>query len=399
MFKTMLQTIEQQTASVLEEKENARALWFNEWAKLFLKAFEPDSNVVYTTVYAFPNELLAAFDVVPFDFEVAGAMISSTDMGVPTMNEAEDRGYAMDVCSFHRASLGASHKNYFPEPDFLLTTSYYCDQKAKANELKSILYGKESFLLYAPAEITKDSVRYVEKQLRQIAEKLENVAGHKLDEDRLKEAVRSSNRARESRLDIMELLKHSPAPWGGGPMIGYSINGHLFFGTEVMERLNDAFIKELHMRIDTGKLRPEKRRLYWFAWLPVYPCNLFETLQEKEISVPLCETLRVHWDELDEDNPFEALALKCLKNLFVGSGKRRIKGMQTIIDEFSIDGALLFATPACRHANGAYRYLKDSMAERGIPFLLLDMDISDPRGYSPEQVKTRLEGFIELLDK
>jgi len=399
MYKTMLQMIEQQTAAVLEEKENARALWFNEWAKIFLKAFEPDSKVVYTSVYAFPNELLAAFDVVPFDFEVAGAMISSTEMGVPTMNEAEDRGYAMDVCSFHRASLGASHKNYFPEPDILLTTSYYCDQKAKANELKSILYGKESFLLYAPAEITKDSVRYVERQLRRIAEKLEDIAGHKLDEDRLKEAVRSSNRARTSRLKLMELLKHSPAPWGGGQMIGYSINGHLFFGTKVMERLNDAYIRELKMRIETGRLRPEKHRLYWFAWLPVYPCNLYETLQENEVSIPLCETLRVHWDELDEDNPFEGLALKCLKNPFIGSVKRRIEGLDRIIDEFNIDGALLFATPACRHANGAYRYLKDSMTKHDIPFLLLDMDISDPRGYSPEQVKTRLEGFIEVLNK
>jgi len=182
-------------------------------------------------------------------------------------------------------------------------------------------------------------------------------------------------------------------------MIGYSINGHLFFGTEVMERLNNAFIRELQMRIETRNLRPEKRRLYWFAWLPVYPCNLFDILQEKEVSVPLCETLRVHWDEIDEDNPFEGLALKCLKNPFIGSVKRRIEGLDRIIDKFSIDGALLFATPACRHANGAYRYLKDSMAKRGIPFLLLDMDISDPRGYSPEQVKTRLEGFIEVLNR
>ncbi len=399
MYKTMLQMIEQQTTSVLEERENARALWLNEWTKIFLKAFEPDSKVVYTSVYAFPNELLAAFDVVPFDFEVAGAMISNTDMGVPTMNEAEDRGYAMDVCSFHRASLGASHKDYFPEPDILLTTSYYCDQKAKANELKSILYGKESFLLYAPSEITKDSVRYVEKQLRQIAEKLEGIAGHRLDEDRLKEAIRSSNRARQSRLKLMEVMQHSPAPWGGAQMIGYSINGYLFFGTETMERLNDAFIRELETRIETGRLRPEKHRLYWFAWFPVYPSNLFDILQENEVSVPLCETLRVHWDELDEDNPFEGLALKCLKNPFIGSVKRRTDGLDKIIDEFSIDGALLFATPACRHANGAYRFLKDAVAEHGIPFLLLDMDISDPRGYSPEQIKTRVEGFVEVLNK
>jgi benzoyl-CoA reductase/2-hydroxyglutaryl-CoA dehydratase subunit BcrC/BadD/HgdB len=35
----------------------------------------------------------------------------------------------------------------------------------------------------------------------------------------------------------------------------------------------------------------------------------------------------------------------------------------------------------------------------GVPFLTLDMDISDPRGYSPEQTRTRVEEFIEILDQ
>ena len=355
--------------------------------------------MAYTSAYAFPMELIAAFDIVPFDFEVAGAMISSTEMGVPTMNAAEDKGYAMDICSFHRASMGAYFNGYFPEPDILLTTSYYCDQKAKTNELLARLYGKESYLLYAPSEITKDSVAYVEKQLRQIAGRLAEIAGHELDEDRLKEAVRSSNRARRQRLKLMELQKNRPAPWGGGPLIGYSINGLLFTGTETLERLNGAFIGELERRIEIGNLDPENHRLYWFAWLPVYQSNLFDILKENGVGTPLCETLRVFWDEIDEDNPFEGLALKCLKNLFIGPSSRRLEGMDRIVDEYAIDGALLFATPACRHANAAYRVLKDSLAERDVPFLLLDMDISDPRGYSPEQIKVRGEGFVELLDQ
>ncbi len=398
MLKTILDVMEQQTASAAETG-NAVALWMNEWARLFREAFEPDRKVVYTSVYAFPMELIAAFDVVPFDFEVAGTMISSTEMGVPTMKEAEDRGYGMDVCSFHRAALGAGYKGIFPEPDLLLTTSYFCDQKAKTNELMSAMYGKEGIMLYAPSEINRDSISYVEGQLRLIAQKLGEVAGHELDEDRLKEAVRSSNRARKSQLRLLELLKHRPAPWGGGSMIGYSINGQLFTGTEVMERLNDAFIAQLEGRIEAGKLRPEKHRIYWFAWLPVYDSNIYDILKENEVGIPLCETFKVHWDEIDEDNPFEGLALKCLKNPFVGPIARRLEGLDTIIDEYSIDGALLFATPACHHANAGYRMLKDFLAERGLPFLLLDMDISDPRGYSPEQTKTRLEGFAEVLEQ
>ena len=399
MFKTMLEMMKQQAETVLAERESPASLWLSEWAKLFLKAYEPGRKVVYTSIYAFPMELLAAFDVVPFDFEIAAAMIASTENGVPTMREAEDRGYAMDVCSFHRAALGASFNGYFPEPHLLLTTSYYCDQKMKTNEILSLLQGKESFLLSVPAGISRDSVAYVEEQLRQIAGKLGEVARQKLDEERLKEAVRSSNRARRSHLEILELLKHRPAPWGGGQLIGFSINAMMFTGTEVKERLNEAFLKRMKRQIETGRLRPERHRLYWFAWLPTYPTTLFDTLQENHVAVPLCETFRVHWDEIDEDRPFEGLALKCLKNPFVGPVTRRTDGLDRIADEYHIDGALLFATPACRHANGAYRLLKDSVARLGLPFLMLDMDISDPRGYSPEQIKTRLQGFNEVLDQ
>ncbi len=397
MYKTMLKTMEEMTASVLDQKQSPGALFRNEWAKLFLKAFEPGRKVVYTSVYAFPMELLAAFDVVPFDFEVAGAMLSSTDTGVEMMKEAEDRGYAMDVCSFHRCSLGASFSEYFPVPDLLLTTSYYCDQKAKTNEILSLFHQREPFLVYAPWEISKESVRYVEKQLRQIAEKLEEITGDRLDEDRLKEAVRSSNRARKSHLKLLEVLKRCPVPWGGGDLIAFSINGLMFTGTEVKEKLNEAYMRNMEKNIEQGKTRPESHRLYWFAWLPVYEAGLFDTLKEMEVSVPLCETFRVFWDEIDEDRPFEGLALKCLQNPFIGPVTRRTRGLDKIVEEYSIDGAILFATPACRHANGAYRHLKDSMEKLDLPFLMLDMDISDPRGYSPEQTKMRLEAFIELL--
>jgi len=399
MFKTMLEMMQQQAETVLSERESAGSLWLSEWGKLFLKAYEPDRKVVYTSIYAFPMELVAAFDVVPFDFEIAAAMIASTENGVPTMREAEDRGYSMEVCSFHRAALGASFNGYFPAPDLLLTTSYYCDQKMKANEILSLLQGKESFLLSVPAEVTVDSVAYVEEQLRRIAGKLGEITGKNLDEDRLKEAVRSSNRARRSHLKILELLKHRPAPWGGSQLIGFSINAMMFVGTEVKERLNEAFLRRMEKKMETGRMSPERHRLYWFAWLPTYPSNLFDTLKENQVAVPLCETFRVHWDEIDEDHPFEGLALKCLKNPFVGPVARRTDGLDKVAEEYHIDGALLFATPACRHANGAYRLLKDTVARIGLPFLMLDMDISDPRGYSPEQTKTRLEGFIEVLSQ
>lgn len=398
MFKMILEEMERRSAEGLKGGTNARALWFNEWAKFFLKAYEADKKVVYTSYYALPMEILAAFDVAAFDFELAGSMISSTDIGVPMMVEAEDRGFSMDICSMHREAIGAYYKDYFPKPDLLLSTSFYCDGKWKTNEILSRMFGKRSILLYVPSEINKDSIDYVAKQLREMAFAISDVVGEKFDQDRLKEAVKKSNRARKAQLKFLDLLKHKPAPWGGSQIVQYAIFGTMFNGTDTMEILHEAFSKIFEERIKTGALRPEKHRIYWFAWIPTYQSNLFDILKENQVGVPVCENLMVYWDEIDENNPFEGLALKCLKNPYVGPISRRIEGFDKIVDEYSIDGAILFATPACRHSKSAYKYMKDSIARLGIPFLMIDMDICDPRSFSAEQTKTRVEGFIEVLN-
>jgi benzoyl-CoA reductase/2-hydroxyglutaryl-CoA dehydratase subunit BcrC/BadD/HgdB len=398
MLKTILGMMEQQTAEALKTKRSFRASWYHEWAKLFLKAFEPGNKVVYTSLYAFPMEILAACDVVPFDFEIAGSLISSTPAGVPTMAEAEERGYSRDLCSFHRVGLGAVFKNYFPEPDLLITTSFYCEGKAKANDVLASIAGKESLLLDIPQEVTRETVHYVEGQLRRIAARIAETAGHSFDEDRLKEALRNSNRSRKATLRILDLLKHNPSPWNGTDLIGYSINGHLFDGYPMKEVLDNLIIEELQARIGAGKLRPERHRAYWFAWLPVYQSNLFETLRERQISIAMCETYRMYWDEIDEDRPFEGLALKCLRNPFIGPLSRRFEELDTLKNDYGFDSAVLFATPACRHSKTALRAMSDTLAVHDIPLLVIDMDIADPRAYAPEQIKTRLEAFAEIID-
>ncbi|MHC4934268.1 MAG: 2-hydroxyacyl-CoA dehydratase subunit D [Planctomycetota bacterium] len=399
MYRDMIQAMERQTGDAFRETGSATSLWMHEWSRMVLRAFEPDRKVVFVSAYAFPMELLAACDVVPFDFELASAMIGTTKMGVPTMIECEENGYSQDVCSFHRIALGASQRDYFPRPDLLITTSFYCDGKAKANEILSILYRKQAMLLQVPAQISGDAVRYVERQLRAIADEIAKTAGQSFDRDRLKEAVRSSNRARRSQQRMLELLKHRPAPWGGRELISFSINSLWLSASDVKERLNEAFVAQMERAIAADRSGPERHRIYWFAWIPTYPSNLFEILAEHQVSVPLCENFRVSWDEIDAENPFEGLALKCLKNPFVGAGARRTEDLDRIAAEYAIDGALLFATPACRHSKSTHRILRDRLMGLGVPLLTLDMDISDPRGFSPEQTRSRLEEFIEILDQ
>jgi benzoyl-CoA reductase/2-hydroxyglutaryl-CoA dehydratase subunit BcrC/BadD/HgdB len=398
MLKTMLQGMRDMAQTGLNDRKSFLGLWYREWADLFLQAFEPGRKVVYTSIYAFPMEILASFDVVPFDFEIAGSLLAIANLGTPLMTTAEERGYSQDICSFHRASLGACFTSCLPAPDLLLTTSFYCDGKAKTNDILARLWGRESFLLDTPHVITKESVGYVERQLKEAARRIGAVSGRRLDEDRLKEAVKSSNRSRRLQLEILETMKSRPVAVKGYDFIAYSINGQLFSGRPTREMLDAQLLEDMRQRLGSGRLKPERHRLSWFAWIPVYQSTLFDLLKEHQVSVAACETSRVYWDEIDEDHPFEGLALKCLKNPFVGPTSRRLEGLRETVRDHGIDGALLFATPACRVSKSAHMLLKEAFSNLGVPFLTLDMDIADQRGYLPEGIRTRLEGFIEVLD-
>jgi benzoyl-CoA reductase/2-hydroxyglutaryl-CoA dehydratase subunit BcrC/BadD/HgdB len=398
MLKLMLSEMKRQATEALSKKPDARPLWFAEWAKLFLAAYDTDRPVVYTSFYAFPMEILAACDVAPFDFELGASMLLTLPVGVDLIREAEDRGYSPDICSFHRASLACSWRDYFPKPDLLITTSYYCNGKARTSEILSHHFAAPGCLLSVPQEITAESIRYVAGQLREVAGKVAALTGRPFDEDRLRESVRNSNRARISHLAFLDLLKHRPAPWGGNQLVNYSIFSRMFDGSPVLADIHEAFIGKFRDRIQAKKLRPERHRLFWYAWVPTYDNTVFDTLAQNGVSVPVCETFLVHWDEIDEQNPFEGLALRCLRDPFVGRTQRRTDFLDTVVDEFGIDGAVLFATPACRQSKGNWAIMKDACTKHGIPLLVLDMDIADPRNRADEQMRTRIEGFIELMD-
>jgi benzoyl-CoA reductase/2-hydroxyglutaryl-CoA dehydratase subunit BcrC/BadD/HgdB len=285
----------------------------------------------------------------------------------------------------------------YPKSGLFITTSSYCNGKWKVNEALSRKMNAEPYLVSIPQDISTESIRYVASQLKEVAQKISEVAGQPFDIDRLRETIRISNRARLAHLRMLESLKHRPAPWGGIQLMQYSIFSRMFAGTKVQETLHRAFADTFEKRIESGELRPETKRLYWFAWVPTYRTNIFDTFAKHETAVVHFETLRVYWDELDLKDPFESLALKCLQDPFLGPIGHRLSGLSELFEDYSIDGAVLFATPGCRHFNGAYSIVKDTVTDLGRPFLLLDVDIGNPRKYTPEQTGIRLEGFLELV--
>jgi benzoyl-CoA reductase/2-hydroxyglutaryl-CoA dehydratase subunit BcrC/BadD/HgdB len=399
MLKSFYEGMKKSSEEEFHKRPRAWLMFNIQLASTILRAFEEDAKVVWTTYYAFPMELLAAFDVVPFDFEIACNLLPSADpeCAVSIMAKAEARGYSLDLCSFHRFAHGSYLLGYLPPADLLLTSSYFCDGKSKTNQILAQHYGKEAIMLDVPNELSQESVAYVSGQLRKIAHKLEEVSGQKLDLDRLRECVRESNRARTAYTRLAEIGKIKPFPWDGSRVVNLSIVGNMFSGTPFQEQLYYKIIEECEQRMGEGKVTPEEFRLLWLAWFPPQRNNINEILRQNKVNIVMSELARVYWAEVDENHPFEGMALRCLKNPYVGPIEQRLNGVLRLLDEYAVDGVVHFTSTACRHANASVRMLNDAVVSRGIPFLDLDGDMSDMRAYSAERTRSFLETFIEVM--
>ncbi|MFH1243679.1 MAG: 2-hydroxyacyl-CoA dehydratase family protein [Pseudomonadota bacterium] len=395
----------QKTLAFIEQKFSTKPrgfdLFLRELFSTCLRGFDDDIKTVYVSGYAFPTELLWAFDVVPFDFEIAcnNLPIATSGHGSTLMKISENRGYSRDICSFDRLIIGCQLEGMLPKGDLYLTSSYYCHGKARANEIVARNEGRESVLFDVPNEISQASLRYVMAQLKGISARLEEVTGQRLDLDRLKEAIRSSNRARASLLQINDLMKSKPCPWDGTRACLLALGGAIFWGSPTREKIHEMLIEELRERIEKGTALPEEFRVLWFPWVPVQQTNIFKILKENGASVPMAEAAYVWWSELDEDHPFEAMAHKALENYMVGPADRRVKSLSKMTEEYEVDGVIHFATPACYHENTAFPLIREAMKLKGLPTLYLEGDMTDERNYSPEHTASRLTSFLEIIKK
>jgi benzoyl-CoA reductase/2-hydroxyglutaryl-CoA dehydratase subunit BcrC/BadD/HgdB len=78
----------------------------------------------------------------------------------------------------------------------------------------------------------------------------------------------------------------------------------------------------------------------------------------------------------------------------VGSPKKRTDHINSLVRNYRVDGIINFAHWGCRTSSGAISVLKEHI---DAPLLSVDTDLVDSESASEGQVKTRVEGFMEML--
>jgi len=352
-----------------------------------------------------PFELFHATGISPFLPEIIGGFTAGLGIADQTLKKASSSWYSQDLCTFHRSASGAVEMDLFPEPSFIICTNLACDAAQKSFYHYALTYGieKNYFLLDVPYENNPRSLQYLAGQLKRLAESITGAAGKKIDMDSFARTIKLSNEFRKWALkinDIRKKLLDYPPDFNG---LNFILPFHGLIGTEeavklyknVYQKLNGLLIRQEE---DPDNNKNSLKRILWMHLKPYYKNEIFEIIDSGNCKVVFEEINNVYWPRLDPEKPFESLALKMLSHPLTGKASDRTAALGRMADIYNIDGAILFTHWGCRQSNGSARIIKDYFKERRVPVLVLDGDCVDKSNSAAGQIKTRLQGYMEILN-
>ena len=340
------------------------------------------------------------------------------------MKVAEMTGDLPETCSYHRLHMGlaeavkqkipVNEQAILPLPD-LLIAGRYCTEQSHYSES----FYRRMGLRVAPLELPfvfreEDRPRIKEFVYRQITENviptLEEVCGKPFDYDRMSEIISILKKTATIRNKCWEYFKTKPATW---TLWDYAVSMApviYMMGDPEGIPFYEKLLKELQERHENGipAMAPdgEKYRIYWDGWIPWAFLGKF--MRKFTPSGALCLCGRYPWEMfphpelLDPEHPLDTVVDWMygghgLANKMAPRGSMEFIG--GLIEEYSIDGLVMFSSKSCRMWNLSHLDVIDALDKKyGTPGVVVEADMIDADMISDSQIDTRLQALFETID-
>ena len=359
-------------------------------------------------------EIPVAFGCSFSDLTLTGAM----GTGLPNAAELIDKGTEVGVesrlCNAIKVATYYLEAGLLKTPDMIITTNSCCDAM---DTLGNLLNGYKPwahiprFNMHAPHSYDDASYEYMGKQLRQAVTFMEDVTGRKMDMDRLREVCIESNKQCQLLLEFQELKKAKPCPAEpdlareGAEFKNWSKDR---ISPQVTEWL-EILVKETEQQVKEKKGIDgvdEKIRFLWQDLAGSWASGTLLARLQKELGA-VCVMDYVSfgtWTPVD---------LSSEETMFTSFGKRFLledpmnrQALHTtdlfcndilqIVKDFSCDAVVMPAHISHRDTNSRIKVVRDMCHEKGIPCLVLGIDIWDKRYMTPDVAFDRMKTFFEI---
>ena len=391
------------------------------YAELTRAAEGGGAKAAYMLVSGNPVELVRAFDLLPVFPEVNALQIAVKKQALPFILKAEDLGYSIDNCAYVKADIGCffgGRKTPFgtiPLPSLLLCNYVGCNVYLQWFEHLAEYHPTPVFNLDIPFVRTHDGeprpadVRYVVCQLEDLARLCERITGRALEREKLAKIVAFSAQTGELWSKIKALTKRRPSPFDAffdsvtlmAPL--YCLRGT----EECVEYFRTAYT-DLCAKAEAGAspLGEERFRIVIEGPPPWPYLRTFRDFFAKWGAVAVASTYSTVgglWEfgfRHDPERPLESIAQHMLQwNLTNRNFLQRYEQIRRYVEEWQADALVIHSVKSCRLFSAGQGDMREYFTkELGVPTLLVESDLEDPRYYAAAQMKNRIDAFFEALE-
>lgn len=391
-----------------------------------------------------PPELLKAFDLL-FEWPENFSTICASRLVAPSFIEvASSDGYSTELCSYVTNTMGycklyketgeAPSESPLPggmgTPSLLLGSGFICEprwrwfQSVATRFFNVPIYSSDPLAPPWDADLSDPRLKehyltYLREDLAGQIEFLEKHTGRKLDVDALRQILDLSHQALTYWRDTLALRKAVPAPMGSTDYFHAIIPQMYMVGEEEAVDYYREMYAEVKDRVarGVGIVEEEKYRLIWFGLPPWFNMGFFNYLESLgavfayestynvgdhfavDLSDPLEALVQRTWQRAVKMHEYGTEAMPEVCNPAVFGGFMGSSMLEELTEDYQLDGAVMHLTRSCRAVSFGEVHTKNRLAALGLPSLIFESDMTDPRLWSDAQIKNRLQAFLETLDQ
>jgi benzoyl-CoA reductase/2-hydroxyglutaryl-CoA dehydratase subunit BcrC/BadD/HgdB len=308
------------------------------------------------------------------------------------------------ICPFARAQIGErllGENPYYSMID-MLVAPITCQHLKKVAEVWEYNGDLEIFKLGIPHQHNNDfEMEYFTDRLRVLNDKLQELTGNVINDEKINEAIELYNKMRELLKNISLLRRTSPSLLSGLDFVKLN-HASLYADPAFMVDFLDSLYHEQKDKQQVTKTDAPRILLIGpnIGYGDYKILELVKAAGGDIVIEEICEGIRYYWNKIESKGDL-------LKSLAKGylvdrvpcafmrySTRKRFDFVLKLVKDFAVSGVIWYELLCCETYDAESYFFSQEMGERNIPMLILESDYST---VDTGQLKTRIEAFIEIL--
>jgi benzoyl-CoA reductase/2-hydroxyglutaryl-CoA dehydratase subunit BcrC/BadD/HgdB len=350
--------------------------------------------------YYVPEEMIHALGLIP---------VRVGHGGDDRLAELGSNYISTQNCIFLRECVGLFAENQDPYVKSLdaVVVDAACLQMFRMSSIIKYYFKVNTLVLGVPRNYYLPEGReYFRKEVEFLAERLEKIAGHKLDPEKLAASVKLYEDIGRAVRELYKFpsLYCQRITWRE---VFEAVQAGYVLDKEKYLELLTELIAELKEKSASGESAcVEKGTRVFLTGSAIHPgdtklIDIIEASGGRVVCDNLWSGLAPYIDKKVEDATLGGIADAYLGRVpapalpyYDGATDPRLKALKRLVAEHEVDGIIYYTLRYCDSANFKVRNTKNAMAEEGVPLLNIHTEYS---GSDTGAIRTRVEAFIEML--